>query len=160
MLSRFVIAFLLSSKCLNFMASVTVHSNFGTQEYKMCYCFHFSPIYLPWSDGTKCYDLSFFLCWVLSQFYHSPLSPSSKVSLVPLHFLLLEWYHLHVYEVVDASLWFIQHSISYDGFCIEVKKQDDNTQLYGTCFPILHEWVVSCLFLTVASWPAYRFLRK
>ena len=27
-------------------------------------------------------------------FFHSPLSPSSRGSLVPLHFLLLEWYHL------------------------------------------------------------------
>ena len=27
--------------------------------------------------------------------FHSPLSPSSRGSLVPLHFLPLEWYHLH-----------------------------------------------------------------
>ena len=25
--------------------------------------FHFSPIYLPWSDGTGCHDLSVFECW-------------------------------------------------------------------------------------------------
>ena len=24
------------------------------------HCFHFFPIYLPWSNGTRCYDLSFF----------------------------------------------------------------------------------------------------
>ena len=24
-----------------------------------CHCFHCFPIYLPWSDGTKCHDLSF-----------------------------------------------------------------------------------------------------
>ena len=35
MLSRFVIAFLSRSKCLNFMAAVTVCSYFGAQEYKM-----------------------------------------------------------------------------------------------------------------------------
>ena len=25
----------------------------------MCHCFHFSTILLPWSDGTRCHDLSF-----------------------------------------------------------------------------------------------------
>ena len=36
MLSRFVIAFLPKSRCLNFMAAVTVHSDFGAQENKAC----------------------------------------------------------------------------------------------------------------------------
>jgi len=57
--SRFVTAFLPRSKCLNFMAAVTVHSDFGAQENKICHCYHFSPIYLPRSDGTRCHDLSF-----------------------------------------------------------------------------------------------------
>ena len=26
---------------------------------KVCHCFHCFPIYLPWSDGTRCLDLSF-----------------------------------------------------------------------------------------------------
>ena len=34
----------------NFMAAVTVHSDFGAQENKICHCFHFFPFYLPWSD--------------------------------------------------------------------------------------------------------------
>ena len=25
----------------------------------ICHCFHFFPIYLPWSDGIECHDLSF-----------------------------------------------------------------------------------------------------
>ena len=44
MLSRFVIAF--SSKeqaSFNFMAVVTIHSDLGAQENKICHCFHFSP---------------------------------------------------------------------------------------------------------------------
>ena len=41
MLSRFVVAFLPRSKCLNFMAAVTVHSDFGAQENKICHCFYF-----------------------------------------------------------------------------------------------------------------------
>ena len=38
------------------MAAVTMCRDFGTQENKVCYCF---PIYLPWSDGTRCHDLCF-----------------------------------------------------------------------------------------------------
>ena len=44
---------------LNTMAIVTVCSDFGTQENKICHCFHCFPIYLWWSDGTRCHDLSF-----------------------------------------------------------------------------------------------------
>ena len=48
LLSRFVIAFFLRSKCLfNFMTAVSVHSDIGAQENKICHCFHCFPIYLP-----------------------------------------------------------------------------------------------------------------
>ena len=43
----------------NFMAAVTICSNFGAQENKICNCFHCFPIYLPWSDGAGCHDPSF-----------------------------------------------------------------------------------------------------
>ena len=43
----------------NFMAAVTIHSDFGAQENKVCHCFHCFPIYLPWSDGARCHDLVF-----------------------------------------------------------------------------------------------------
>ena len=60
MLSRFVIAFLPRSKwSFNFIAEVTICTDFGAQENKVCHCFHRFPIYLPWSDGTGCQDLSF-----------------------------------------------------------------------------------------------------
>ena len=38
-----------------------------------------------------------FECWVLRQVFHSPLSLSSRGSLVPLCFLPLKWYYLHVW---------------------------------------------------------------
>ena len=41
-----------------FMAAVTICSDFGAQVNKVCHCFHCFPIYLPWSDGTRCHDLS------------------------------------------------------------------------------------------------------
>ena len=58
-LSRLVIAFLPRSKCLNFMAIVTICSDFGASKNKVCHCFHCCSIYLPGSDGTEYYDLSF-----------------------------------------------------------------------------------------------------
>ena len=39
-------------------------------------------------------------------------------------------------------------------------KQGDNIQLWRTPFPIWNQSVVPCPILTVASWPAYRFLRR
>ena len=43
MLSEFVIAFLPRNKNLNFMAAITICSDFGAQENKVCHCFHCSP---------------------------------------------------------------------------------------------------------------------
>ena len=59
MLSRLVIAFLPRSKCLNFMAAVTICTDFGAQVNKVCHCFHCFLLYLPWSDGTRCHNLSY-----------------------------------------------------------------------------------------------------
>ena len=46
------------------MAIVTIHSDFGAQENKICHCFLFFPIYLPWSDGNQMPWSSSF--WMLS----------------------------------------------------------------------------------------------
>ena len=54
--------FFISSKeqePFNFMAAVTICSDFGAQENKVCHCFRCFPIYLPWSDRTGCHDLSY-----------------------------------------------------------------------------------------------------
>ena len=42
----------------------------------------------------------------------------------------------------------------------KLNKQGDNIQLWCTPFLILSQSVVPCLVLTIASWPAYRFLRR
>ena len=47
-LSRFVIALLPRSKAsTNFMAAVTICSDFEAQENEICHCFYFFSIYLP-----------------------------------------------------------------------------------------------------------------
>ena len=42
----------------------------------------------------------------------------------------------------------------------KLNKQGDNIQLWGTPFPVWNQSVVPCPVLTVASWPAYRFLKR
>ena len=59
MLSRLVIASLPRSRHLLTAAALTICSNLGAQENKHWHCSHFFPIYFPWSDGTRCHDLSF-----------------------------------------------------------------------------------------------------
>ena len=73
-LSRFVLAFLPRRKHLliSWLQSTSTVKNFGAQENEVCHCLHCFPSYLPWSDGTGCHDLSF---WMLSQLFHSPFSP-------------------------------------------------------------------------------------
>ena len=59
-LFKFIIAFFYKEQVsFNFMATVTIHSD--AQEGKNLSLFPFppAPIYLPWSDETKCHDLSF-----------------------------------------------------------------------------------------------------
>ena len=42
----------------------------------------------------------------------------------------------------------------------KLSKQDDNIQPWRTPFPIWNQSVVPCPVLTVASWPAYSFLKR
>ena len=98
MLSRMVIAFLPRNKCLNFMAAVTIYSDFGAQENKfsvsivspsICHeVMELDAVMLVWGILN--------ILWLfLSQLFNSPLSLSSKGSLVPLHPPLAQ-YQLHI----------------------------------------------------------------
>ena len=111
----------------------------------------------PWSSSFK--------CWVLSHFFHSPLSPSSRDFLVPLHFLPISV--ICISEVVgisignlDFSLWVhpCQQFMWYSA--CKLSKQGDNIQPWRTPFPIFKQSIVPCLVLTVASCSAYRFLKR
>ena len=60
LLSRWVITFPPRSKRLliSWLQSPSAVI-FGGHENKVYHCFHCFPMYLPWSDGTGCHDLSF-----------------------------------------------------------------------------------------------------
>ena len=83
-----------------------------------------SLIYLPWSDGTRCHDLHFFNVEFYATLFLSPLSLSSRGSLVPFHFLPYGFV-ICISEVIDISprnldsnYCFIQPRISNDLLCI------------------------------------------
>ena len=59
-LSRLVLTLLLRSKYLliSWLQSPSAVILEPPQN-KVCHCFHCFPIYLPWSDGSRCHDLSF-----------------------------------------------------------------------------------------------------
>ena len=59
MLSRLVMAFL--PRSVFYFHGFSHHPQwFWSPRNKICHDFHVSPIYLPWSDGTRCHDHSFF----------------------------------------------------------------------------------------------------
>ena len=149
------------------MAAVTI----GAQEIlepkkiKSVTVFTFSPSICHEVMGLDAMILVFW-SWVLSQLFHSPPSPSSRGSWVPLHFLPLEWCHLHIwgYWYFSQQSWFQLESPSL-AFCVmysayKLNNQTDNIQPCCTPFPILNQSVVPCPVLTLASWSMHRFLRR
>ena len=64
-----------------------------------------------------------FWCWIRGQscFFHSPPSSSSRDSLVPLAFLPLEWFHLHIWGCWCFSClsWFqlVSHPAWHFSWC-------------------------------------------
>ena len=100
MLPRFVIAFLPRSNLLISWLRSICTVILEPKKTKSVTVSTFSPSICHREMGPDVMILVF-ECWVLSQIFHSPLSPSSSGSLVPLHSLLLEWYCIS--EIVDIS---------------------------------------------------------
>ena len=97
MLSRLLITFLQRSKHL-FISRLQSPSAMilEPRKIKSATVSTVSPLFamkwwawMPWSLFSE--------CWVLSQLFHPPISLSSSLCLVPLCFLPLGWYHLHIW---------------------------------------------------------------
>ena len=148
------------------MAEVTICSDFGAQENKVCHCFHCFPILfalmwwdrMPWSLFSE--------CWVLSQLFRSPLtfikrlfsssllSPLRVVS--PAHLrLLIFLLAILILACASSCPAFLMVYSAY-----KLNKQGDNIQPWHTPFPIWNQSVLPYPVLTVTSWPAYIFLRR
>ena len=143
-------------------------SDFGAQNYKVSYCFHRFPIYLPWSDGTRCHDLSFLnslmrlrfkptfsissFTFIKRLFSSSSLSATRVVSSAYLRLFLLA---ILIPACTSSSPAFHMMYSAY-----KLNKQGGSIQPWHTAFPIWNKFVVPCPVLTVASLPAYWFLRR
>ena len=148
------------------MAAVTIYSDFGAPQNKVWHCFHCFPIYLPWSVGTRWYDLrllnvELYANFSLSTFTFikrllssSSLSAIRVVSSAYLRLLILLLTIL-IPGCVSYSPAFLMMYSAY-----KLNKQGDNIQTWRTPFHIWNQSVVPCLVLTVASWSAYRFLKR
>ena len=164
MLARFYLA----SKeqvSFNFMAAVTIWSDFGTQENQLCHSFHFPPsichevmgpddtIFVVWMLSFKpAFSLSSFtfIKWLFS----SSLSAIRVVSSAYLRLLIFLWAVFIPACASSSPAFHIMCSAS------QLNRQGDNIQPWCTHFTILNQSIVPCPVLPLASWPAYRFLRR
>ena len=165
-LSRLDIIFLSTSKCLNFMAVVTNCSDFGAPfKNTVCYCFCCYPsichvvmgpdamILVLWMFHFKpTFSLSF-LTFIRRLFSSS----FSAINMVSSAYLKLLIFLLAVLIPACASSSPAFHMM-YSAY--ELNNQGDNIQPWRPPFPIWNQSVVPCPVLTVAPWPAYRFLQR
>ena len=167
MLSSLVIAFLPRSKCLNFMAAVTICSDFGAQENKVNTISIVSPSICHEVMGLDAvilifWMLSFKLAFSLSSFtFVKRLFSCSSLSAIG-------WCHLHtwglsMFLLALSILACASPSLAFHMmfFACKLNKQDDNIQPWRMySFPNLEAVIVPRPVITAASWPAYRFLRR
>jgi len=144
------------------MAAVTICSDFGAPKNKVSHCFLCFPIvteldamiFVFWMLSFKqAFSLSSFT-FINRLFSSSLLSAIRVVSSAYLRWLIFLLAIL-IPACVSSSLAF--HMI-YSAY--KLNKQDDNIQPWRNPFPILNQSIVPCPVLTVASWPAYKFLKR
>ena len=134
------------------MAAVTICSDFGSPKIKSVTVSTVSPSIYHKVMGL---DVMIFIFWTLS--FKPAVSLSSftfiKRLLVPLCFLLLEWYHLHIW----VDIIFIPACASSSPAFHMMYPAYTLISSVTNWFPVWNRSIVSCLILTVASWPVNRF---
>ena len=148
------------------MAAITICSDFGAPQNKVCHCLHSFSVYLLWEVGPDAMILVF---WMLS------FKPTFSLSSFTFNKRLFSSSSLYAIRVVSSAylrlLIFLpailipacaSSSPVFLMMCSAYKlnKQGDNIQPWRTPFPIWNQSVVPCSVLTAASWPAYRFLKR
>ena len=146
------------------MAAVTICSDFGAQKYKVWHCFQCFPIYFEVMGP----DAMMIVFWMLSfkptfsfssftfikrLFSSSSLSATRMVSSAYLR-LLIFIPAILIPACASSSLPFHMMYSAY-----KLNKQGDNIQPWHIPFLIWNQSFFPCTVLSVASWPAYRFLR-
>ena len=87
-------------------------------------------------------------------FSTSLLSATEVVSSAYLRFLIF----LPATLISACALSSLAFQMMYPAY--KLNKKSDNIQPWCTSFPIWNQSVIPCPVLTVASWPAYRFLKR
>ena len=151
------------------MAAVTACSDFGALENKVCHYLPSFPNCLPWSDGAGCHDLSFFehlnfefmqasshssFTFIKRLFDSSSLSAITVVS-SEYQRLLITLPEILCPACASSSLTVCMVYSAY-----KLNRQSDNIQTWCTPFPMLSQSFLPCQVITVASWPAHRFLMR
>ena len=147
------------------MAAVTICSDFGAPQNKVRQFPLFPHLFaMKWWDQIPWSLL--FECWVLSQlftllfhFHHEALSSFYLSSLRMGSFvylrLLIFLPEILIPACASSSPAFLTMYSAY-----MLNKQGDNIQPWCIPFPIWNRSVVPGPVQTVASWPAYRFLKR
>ena len=132
------------------MAAITICSDFGALKYKVSHYFHCFPIYLPWSDGTKCHDLSFLnlsfkptfslstFTFIKRLFSSSLLSAIRVVSSAYLRLLIFLPAILIPAYASSIPTFLMMYSAQ------KLNKQGDSIQPWRTPFPVWNQSVVPC----------------
>ena len=138
-------------------------SDFGAQENEICHRFHCFPIYLTWSDGTGCHDLSFSMLSFKPAFSLSSFTLIKRLfsssSLSAINVVSSAYLRLLIFLQTILILVCASPSLAFR-MMYKLNKQGDSIQPWHTPFPIWSQSIVPCPVLTVAFWPAYRFLRR
>ena len=131
-------------------------SDFGAPQNKVFHCLHYFPIYLPWSDGTGCHDLSFLMLsfkptFSLSSFtFIKRLFSSSLLSSIRMMSSVYLWLLIFLLAILIPAFASSSPAFLVMYSAYKLNKQDDSMQPQLTPFPILNQSVVPCLVLTVA----------
>ena len=147
------------------MTAVTIHSDFGNKENKLCHCFHFAPsishevmglnprIFILWMFSFKpAFSLPSFT--LIKKLFSS--SSYCGIRVVSSAYLMLIFPPaILIPAYASSSLAFLMMYSAY-----KLYKQGDKIQPWCTSFPIFNQYVFSCPVLTIVSWPAYRFFRR
>ena len=124
MLSMLAITYLPRRKCLLISWLQSPSAVILDAKNKVWHCFHCFPIYFPWSGGTGCHDLHF---WMLSfkptfslstfTFIKRLLSSSSLSAIRVVSSAYLRFIDISPGNL-DSSLCFFQSGVSHDVLCI------------------------------------------
>ena len=145
------------------MAAVTVCCGFGAHKLKYVTVSPFTchEVMGPAALISVLWMLSFKPNFSLSSFtfikrllYSSLLSAVRVVSFAYMRLLIFLPAIFIPSCASSNSAFLIMYSVH------KLNKQGDHIQSWNTLFPVWNESVVHCPVLSVASWPAYRFLKR